>query len=92
MFSDDLTMNAAHSAGSVAQRADLALAAGCDMVLVCNEPRQASDLVAYLDKKQQPGSDRIGCMLAKNAHNHAHLYESDKWLEAKGLVSELSSY
>lgn len=92
VFSDDLTMNAAHSAGSVAQRADLALAAGCDMVLVCNEPRQASDLVAYLDKKQQPGSDRIGCMLAKNAHNHAHLYESDKWLEAKELVSELSSY
>lgn len=90
VFSDDLTMNAAHSAGSVLQRADLALAAGCDMVLVCNQPEQAAELVSYLEQKQQPGSNRIGCMLAKNASKHAGLYESDKWLEAKELIGRLS--
>ena len=82
VFSDDLTMSAAHSAGTVAQRADMALAAGCDMVLVCNQPKQAAELVSYLDEKQQPGNNRIGCMLAKNASKHAGLYESDRWLEA----------
>lgn len=90
VFSDDLTMNAAHSAGTVAERADLALAAGCDMVLVCNQPEQAAELVGYLDEKQQAGSNRIGCMLAKNASKHAGLYESDRWLEAKELIGRLS--
>jgi len=91
VFSDDLTMNAAHSAGTVTQRADIALAAGCDMVLVCNQPAQARELVDYLDSKEQAGSNRISCLLAKNASRHADLYESEKWLEAKALVSRLVS-
>tara|TARA_B110000858_G_scaffold194792_2_gene249882 strand:- start:9265 stop:10293 length:1029 start_codon:yes stop_codon:yes gene_type:complete len=90
VFSDDLTMNAAHSAGSVTDRADLALVAGCDMVLVCNQPEQAAELVSYLDGKQQPGNNRIAGMLAKNASQHAGLYQSDRWLEAKELISRLS--
>jgi len=90
VFSDDLTMNAAHSVGSVTERADMALAAGCDMVLVCNQPEQAADLVNYLDEQQQRGNNRIGCMLAKNASKHAGLYESDKWLEVKELIGRLS--
>lgn len=90
VFSDDLTMNAAHSVGSVSQRADSALAAGCDMVLVCNQPQQAAELVDYLDGKAQAGSNRIGCMLAKNASRHHGLYESDGWLAAKELISRLA--
>ncbi|MEX0962582.1 MAG: beta-N-acetylhexosaminidase [Pseudohongiellaceae bacterium] len=91
VFSDDLTMNAAHSAGTVAQRADMALAAGCDMVLVCNEPQQAVQLADYLDGKEQAGSNRIGGMLAKNASRHASLYESEKWQAAKQLIDRLAS-
>ena len=90
VFSDDLTMNAAHSAGTITERADLALAAGCDMVLVCNHSEQAAELVTYLDEKQQPGNYRIGCMLAKNAGKHAGLYESDRWQQAKELIGRLS--
>ena len=89
VFSDDLTMNAAHTAGTITERADLALAAGCDMVLVCNQPEQAAELVSYLDEKQQPGNYRIGSMLAKNASKHAGLYESDRWQQAKELIGRL---
>lgn len=90
VFSDDLTMNAAHSAGSVTERADQALAAGCDMVLVCNQPIEAQAVVNHLDAEQQNGSNRISCMLAKNASRHAGLYQTDKWLEAKELIGRLT--
>jgi beta-N-acetylhexosaminidase len=50
IFSDDLTMEGASVAGDMTARARAAFAAGCDMVLVCNQPQAARDLVAALEK------------------------------------------
>jgi beta-N-acetylhexosaminidase len=51
VFSDDLSMVGAHRAGSVLDRAALALEAGCDMVLLCNDSVAAASLVDGLEHR-----------------------------------------
>src|SRR5690606_23950235 len=56
VFSDDLTMEGATVAGDILARAQAALGAGCDMVLVCNRPDLADDLLQRLDVAHPPES------------------------------------
>ena len=88
IFSDDLSMAAAHVAGSFAQRARKALDAGCDMVLVCNHPEGAREVLKSLEGFDDPVSQvRLARMHGRRPQSWGGLHESPRWRQAAEAVA-----
>jgi beta-N-acetylhexosaminidase len=58
IISDDLSMEAARAGGTLTEAATAALEAGCDMVLVCNQPRAAEVVLDELQHVPSKASTR----------------------------------
>lgn len=56
VFTDDLCMQGAASFGSIVERARLALAAGCDMLPVCNDRAAVEQVLSALEPAAAPVS------------------------------------
>jgi len=67
VFSDDLTMKGAEEGGTPIERADKALAAGCDMILICNDPDNARIVAEHLGDRTQVNQTRLQRMQGENA-------------------------
>ena len=91
VFSDDLSMAGAASAGDFPERAKLAQMAGCDMLLVCNNPVGAEQVLEALPIKQDPFREqRLQLMQGKSFMSREHLMDSPKWLQTANLINQLN--
>ena len=83
VFSDDLSMSGAESVGGYAERARQALAAGCDILLVCNNPAGADEVLASLKGYANPTSQlRMIRLHARPAAGLSDLYNTQQWQQA----------
>lgn len=83
IFSDDLNMTAAQAAGGYARRAQAALSAGCDMVLICNNRPASLEVLDHLKDYDDPASHvRLVRMHGRKPQNLQALHMDPRWHEA----------
>jgi beta-N-acetylhexosaminidase len=87
IFSDDLSMEGAAVAGGPPERAKAALAAGCDMVLLCNDPKGLEELLGSLEGVSLQKPERLDKMRKQGGRD---LRKSVAYREAQETLQKLA--
>ncbi len=86
IFSDDLSMEGASTAGGLPERARAALGAGCDMVLLCNDP---AGLDALLESLKEVSLEKPGRLDRMRKQGGRDLRRSVAYREAQETLAEV---
>ncbi|HXH02057.1 MAG TPA: beta-N-acetylhexosaminidase [Candidatus Competibacteraceae bacterium] len=93
IFSDDLDMAAAVAGGDPLSRARAALAAGCDMLLCCNERATALAILRGLEDPHDPVAHlRLARFHGRGKLDRASLQRSQVWRRAARLVQDYDAF
>lgn len=92
IFSDDLSMEGAKVAGGVLDRAHAALGAGCDMILVCNDPSAAETVLNGLGSYANPAAQaRLARMQGRGRVTRAELISDPAYIQALEMIATLAA-
>jgi beta-N-acetylhexosaminidase len=92
VFSDDLSMRAAAAAGDIVARAERTLAAGCDMLPVCNDRAAVATLLDRLAAQPDPVSHvRIMRLRGRDSSRWEALSRTAEWQEARALLARCNA-
>jgi beta-N-acetylhexosaminidase len=87
VLSDDLSMEGAAVMGNSLERAEAALDAGCDMVLVCNKPESVIQVIDGLKVKDDALRHmRLVRLHGRHGMDRDELFASQQWKEAANTV------
>jgi len=89
IFSDDLSMAGAEFAGNFSQRAEQAMSAGCDMVLVCNNRKAAVEILASFEKPSIENSQRLAKIRKRKQVDWSELQQSARWKNTVKLIDAI---
>ncbi len=90
VFSDDLSMEGAATVGNFTERARLAQQAGCDMVLVCNNPAAAEQILDSIAITHNPERERrLKNMRGKIHTSRSSLLASQQWQQVSEKITQL---
>jgi len=91
VFSDDIHMSGAGMFPQPADRVQAALNAGCDMVIIGQQPEAIPELLEGLDRAIDPVSAvRLARMHGRHATTMEHLHQDPEWVQAARLVAEFN--
>ena len=92
VFSDDLSMKGAAAIGSFTECAELALKAGCDMILVCNNPKAAKQVLDIVPIQQnRKRESRLLNMLGKPRGDFDQLSNTEQWQQIASQLNNLTT-
>jgi beta-N-acetylhexosaminidase len=91
IFSDDLTMEGAAKYGSFTERTRLALDAGCDVILVCNNRQGALEVLNYLAAEfPLPCESPLTKMRAVEMFSKEKLERNTRWQDTRQWLAEVN--
>jgi len=92
VFADDLSMAGAKAFGDVIARAELALAAGCDVLPVCNDRAAVISVLDRLRAEPEPASRlRLVRLRGRDGLQRQELLASSRWVQCREALARCSA-
>lgn len=91
IFADDLSMAGVATFGDAPARAQLAYAAGCDVLPVCNDRKSVHAVLDNFKPEVNPASQARLVRMRARGEPHSNIASTIQWQEAVNLIASLSA-